>query len=79
MGLKDVAGVKSALASRTLHFNVWTWAIWPFLPQEFRHQPYAPMVVGAWFSIGNIALRFLTSEAISFWSKNGSKSASDTN
>jgi hypothetical protein len=62
-------GGKAALSSKTIQFNVWTWALWPLLPKHFREDPNAPLVVGAWFTIGNVALRFVTSEAITLWRK----------
>jgi hypothetical protein len=64
----DEAG-KSPLLSKTIHFNLLAWAVWPFLPAKFKQDPNAPLVVAAWFSIGNIVLRFVTSTAIVFWGK----------
>ena len=59
---------KSALASKTIHFN---WlngliipAVWPLLPASFRNQDYAIAAITAWISIGNIVLRLITKDKI---------------
>lgn len=66
----DEQGGKSALSSKTIHFNwisgVLVPAIWPFLPKDFRNNDYAIHAVTAWFTIGNIILRILTKNAIHF-------------
>jgi len=66
-------GGKSALFSKTVHFNwasgILIPAIWPFLPLDFRNQDYAIAAVTAWLTLGNIALRFLTKGAIHFYAK----------
>lgn len=76
------ADTKSALASKTIHFN---WisglaipAVWPFLPESFRHQDYATAAITAWFAIGNIVLRFLTSEAIGLFARRTNAKAPTT-
>lgn len=60
--------MKPAYKSRTIHFNwlsgVLVHAVWPFLPEHFRHQPYAMSALAAWFTIGNIILRWLTTQPI---------------
>jgi hypothetical protein len=59
---------KSPLRSKTIHFNLWSGvfvhAIWPFLPPHFRQQPYAMAAVTSWFTLGNIGLRLITTEAL---------------
>ena len=64
---------KTALRSKTVNFN---WisglaipAVWPFLPKDFREQDFAIAAVTAWFTIGNILLRRITSGAITFMAK----------
>ncbi len=68
MNPSEIERGKSVFSSRTIHFNVWTWAVWPFLPKSFKENPDAPMILGAWITIGNIILRFLTTEALT-WRK----------
>lgn len=59
--------------SRTIHFNAWSiillHATWPFLPEHFRQHPWSMSAVSAWFTCGNVILRFLTTEALA-WRKN---------
>lgn len=59
---------KSVLKSKTVHFNwisgVLVHAVWPFLPEHFRSQPYAMSALTAWFTVGNIVLRLLTTEGL---------------
>jgi hypothetical protein len=61
---------KSFLASKTLHFNTWSvvliHAVWPMIPKHFRNEPYAMSALSAYFAIVNSALRFVTTEAISW-------------
>lgn len=65
---QDPGGRKTPFTSKTIHFNwissVMVPAIWPFLPANFRHQDYAINAVSAWFAIGNVVLRFFTSQAL---------------
>lgn len=67
------AETKSALSSKTVHFNLASGiiipAIWPLLPKSFTQNEYALPAVTAWLTIGNIVLRRLTNEAIRFWGK----------
>lgn len=51
-------------------------AIWPFLPESFRHHDFAMDAVAAWFTIANVVLRFCTKSAISIFRKdtNGERS-----
>lgn len=56
--------MKSPLRSKTIHFNVISAAIWPFLPENFRRHDYAAPALLAWLTIGNVFLRFLTYEAL---------------
>lgn len=71
---------KSPLLSKTIHFNwmsgVAIPAIWPFLPEKFRMHDYAIAAVTAWFTIGNVVLRFLTSEALIKWNSLSAKDVS---
>lgn len=64
----DDGGVKSPLQSKTINFNlvsgVLVPAVWPFLPAQFRQHDYAAPAVAAWFSLGNIVLRFFSSSAV---------------
>jgi hypothetical protein len=64
-------GRKSPFSSKTIHFNwisaVLVPAIWPFLPKKFTANPYAIHSVTAWFAIGNVALRFLTTTAVTIF------------
>lgn len=66
--MTDSEGNKTLLSSKTVHFNTWSGllvsAVWPFIPEHFRHQDYAMQAVTAWFSIGNILLRLVTKGAI---------------
>jgi len=68
---------KHPFDSKTLQFNSLSAAIipaiWPLLPESFRHQDYAITAVTAWMSIGNIVLRFLTKEALSWTTKDSDK------
>lgn len=70
---------KSVFRSKTIHFNwlsgVIVHAVWPFLPKHFREQPYAMSAITSWFALGNIALRFVTTEAVSLFHRrdNGDK------
>lgn len=68
-------GEKSPLRSKTLHFNFWSLvlvhAVWPFLPESFRHQDYAMDALAAWFTIGNAIIRFFTTEAVKLWGHHG--------
>lgn len=76
--MDEEQGSKSPLESKTVHFNTMSAAIipalWPFLPESFRHQDYAIAAVSAWYTIGNIVLRFLTSEALSWTAKDPNNS-----
>lgn len=63
---------KTVLSSKTINFN---WisglaipAIWPFLPEDFRNQSYAVPALTAYFTLGNIVLRFVTNKPITFGS-----------
>ena len=66
-------GGKSALTSKTVHFNwisaIAVPAVWPLLPESFRQKDYAISAVSAWFAIANIGLRFVSTEALTIWSK----------
>lgn len=70
MSLED-GEAKSPLLSKTVHFNwssaVLVHAIWPFLPHHFTAQSYALSAVTAWFTVGNVIIRFFTREAISIF------------
>lgn len=70
MGQEEKGG-KSPFTSKTLHFNVWSGilaqAVWPFLPQSFRDHDYAHQALIAWLTVGNIILRFATTEALSLY------------
>lgn len=66
-------GAKSPFSSKTIHFNVWTFAAWTLLPKGFRDKPDSMMYVTAWLSIGNIVLRFVTREALQLWSLRAKK------
>ena len=71
-------GGKPALSSKTVNFN-WISGlaipmIWPFIPQNFKNQDNAINIITAWFTIGNIILRFLTKEAVYLYAKKGEKS-----
>lgn len=71
MSLTQSGDGKSPLFSKTLGFNfsngVLIPAIWPFLPEHFRHHEYAIPCVTAWLTVSNIVLRLMTSEAIKLW------------
>lgn len=73
----DGGSTKSPLSSKTIVFNSMSGmlvsAFWPFLPESFRHHDYAMPAVTAWFSIGNIILRFLTREALSVFGRKNEK------
>jgi hypothetical protein len=64
-------GRKSPFSSKTIHFNwisaVMVPAIWPFLPVAFRSKDYAVHAVTAWFAIGNVILRFVSSTAVTLF------------
>lgn len=59
---------KSLTSSKTINFNIVSGvvihAVWPLLPKTFREQPYSMSAVTSWFAIGNIVLRFMTTEAL---------------
>jgi hypothetical protein len=61
---------KSPLSSRTIGFNsvsgLLVSAVWPLLPDSFRSHDWAVPALTAWFTIGNIILRFLTTEAVAW-------------
>ena len=63
---------KSALFSKTIHFNwlslVLAHAVWPFMSPHFK-LTFGFTAIASWFTLGNIILRFFTSEAISLWKK----------
>lgn len=68
--MKEAEDTKHPLDSKTVQFNTisaaFIPAIWPFLPESFRHHDYAIAAISGWYTIGNVVLRFLTSEAISW-------------
>jgi hypothetical protein len=70
-------GAKSPFSSKTLHFNWWTWVVWPFLPHKIKSNPNAILALSAWLTIGNVVLRFITTEALLFWGKNANKKITD--
>lgn len=59
---------KAPMQSRTIRFNAASGllavGVLPFLPEGFAHRPGAVEAVAAWFSLGNIALRFITATAL---------------
>lgn len=69
---------KSFFESKTIHFNTWSglliYAIWPFLPVQFRYHDWAVPAMTAWLTIGNVILRGATNGAIYFWKKAKTKS-----
>lgn len=75
----DEKATKNPLASKTIHFNVISAAIWPFLPEHFRKHSYAESALLAWLTIGNIVLRFVTSEALRFFKSSPEKLADSSN
>lgn len=68
---------KSFFESKTAHFNSWSallvYAIWPFVPEAFRKNDWAIHTLTAWFTIGNLLLRVVTSEAVYLWKKKNQK------
>lgn len=74
---------KSAIKSKTIHFNtismLFVYAVFPFLPKRITSSEYAIQIISSWFTIGNVILRFVTSEAISiFRRKNNEQSPEKT-
>lgn len=60
---------KAAWSSKTIQFNVVSGVIfhaaYPFLPERFRD----PAFIEAWFTIGNIILRFVSYEAVTLFGR----------
>ena len=65
---------KHPFLSKTVQFNTissaFIPAIWPFLPASFREHDYAIAAISAYYTIGNVILRFITKEALSWNLKN---------
>lgn len=76
--MENEKATKNPFFSKTIHFNVISAAIWPFLPPHFRHHSYAQPALIAWLAIGNIILRFLTAEALRLFKASPEKQVEQT-